>query len=250
MGSSMGLFVTDISFFHILLANGVLLAGACLQGVAGYGIGTFSAPLIFLISPLFLPGPMIVNAVLINLLMFIRNHADISFRPVRHAILGSVVGIVLAGLTLQALTSKGFDLAFGSLILLAVALSVVGLKPGLSKRNSILAGGASGYMGTITAVGGPPMGLIYQSQTGPTVRANMAAFFLFSSVASLLALVPAGLLGIRELKLVAVTCPGVIVGFWLSKFLIHRLPFAAMRPIILSIAALAGVAAVVRGALA
>lgn len=242
--------MADISFFQILLANLILAAGACLQGVAGYGIGTFSAPLIFLISPLFLPGPMIVNAVLINLLMLVRNRADISFRPVRHAILGSVVGIVLAGITLQMLSARGFDLAFGTLILLAVALSVIGLRPDLSKRNSLLAGGASGYMGTITAVGGPPVALIYQSETGPRVRANLAAFFLFSSVASLLVLIPANLLGLRELKLVAVTCPGVVLGFWLSKFLVYRLPFAAMRPIVLAIAALAGIAAVVRGAMA
>lgn len=241
--------MSDLTLIQILLANLALVAGACLQGVAGYGIGTLSAPLVFLISPLFLPGPMIINAVLLNVLMLVRNRASLSFRPVRYAIGGNVVGTVLAGLTLLVLSARGFDLAFGGLILLAVGLSVAGLKPALNERNSFIAGGASGYMGTITAVGGPPMGLIYQNEAGPRVRANLAAFFLFASLASILVLLPTGFLGLRELKLVAVSFPGVLIGFWLSGFLVNRLPFGAMRLIILGIAALAGAAAIVRGML-
>lgn len=245
-----GRVVSDITLLEILLANLVLAAGACLQGVAGYGIGTLSAPLMFLISPLFLPGVMIINAVLLNLLMLVRNRASLSFLPVRYAIGGNMVGTALAGLTLLVLSAQGFELTFGVLILVAVALSVIGLKPALSRRNSLLAGGASGYMGTITAVGGPPMGLIYQNETGPRVRANLAAFFLFASCASIVALAPAGYIGVREFKLVAVTFPGVIIGFWLSGHLVTRMPFEALRPIILSIAALAGIGAVIRGLLA
>lgn len=239
--------MTDITLAQILLANIALLAGACLQGVAGYGIGTLSAPLLFLISPTLLPGVMIVNAVLLNILMLVRNRTSISFRPVRYAIGGSVLGIALASLTLTALTPQGFELTFGAIIVLAVILSTVGIKPNLSDRNSVIAGCVSGYMGTITAVGGPPMALIYQKENGPRVRANLSAFFVFASIATVVALVPTGYIGIRELKIVAVTCPGVIVGFWLSKFLIYRLPYEALRPIILAIAGLAGVSALARG---
>lgn len=230
-----------------MLANLALLAGACLQGVAGYGIGTLAAPLVFLISPVFLPGVMIINAVLLNILMLVRNRASLSFRPVRYAMGGNVVGTVLAGFTLTALSEQGFELMFGALILLAVGLSVAGMKPSLSDRNSLFAGSASGYMGTITAVGGPPMGLIYQNETGPRVRANLAAFFLFGSCASIVVLTPAGYVGAQELKLVAVTFPGVVVGFWMSGHLVNRMPFDALRPLILTIAALAGVAALFQG---
>lgn len=242
--------MTDIGLANILLANFVLVAGACLQGVAGYGIGTLSAPLLFLISPAFLPGVMIVNAVLLNILMLMRNRTSITLRPVRYAIGGSLIGIALASVTLTALTPRGFELAFGAIILLAVSLSVVGLKPQLSAGNSLVAGGVSGYMGTITAVGGPPMALIYQNENGPRVRANLSAFFVFSSLATVAALVPAGYIGVEELKLVLLTFPGVVIGFWLSKFLIHRLPFDALRPIILAIAGLAGVSALARGVFA
>lgn len=242
-------FLSDITLLQLILANLALIAGACLQGVAGYGIGTLSAPLVFLISPAFLPGVMIINAVVLNVLMLLRNHQSLSFRPVRYAIGGSVIGTVLAATTLAFLTAQGFELVFGVLILIAVGMSVMGIKPQLNSRNSMLAGASSGYMGTITAVGGPPIALIYQNETGSMVRANLSAFFLFASCASIVALAPAGYIGKDELKLVLLTCPGVFLGFWLSGHLVNHLPFNALRPIILSIAATAGVAAVVRGIL-
>lgn len=239
--------MSDFSLLQILLANLALALGACLQGIAGYGIGTLSAPLVFLISPSLLPGAMIINATLLNVLMLVRNRAAVHFRPVRFAIGGSLVGIILASLTLTVLTAKGFELVFGVLILLAVLLSVLGIKPALSARNSTVAGAVSGYMGTITAVGGPPIALIYQKETGPLLRANLAAFFLFSSCASIVALIPVGYVGIYELKLVALTFPGVIFGFWVSGFLVKRVPLGALQPVILSVATLAGIAATMRG---
>lgn len=230
-----------------MLANLAILAGACLQGVAGYGIGTLSAPLLFLISPLLLPGPLVLNAILLTVLMLIRNRGALRLTEVRFAVGGGVAGAILAAITLLLVSTKGFELMFGGLILAGVVLSIGGLKPALNPRNSMIAGAASTYMGTITAVGGPPIAMIYQNEKGPLVRANMSAFFLVASMFSLLALIASGYLGLRELKLFAVTFPGVFVGFWLSGRLVHHIPLEGLRPIILGIAAVAGTAALIRG---
>ncbi|WP_305965573.1 sulfite exporter TauE/SafE family protein [Marinobacter salsuginis] len=241
--------MTDVSLLQILLANLAILAGACLQGVAGYGIGTLAAPLLFLISPVFVPGPLILNATLLTVFMLIRNRGALQVREVRFAIVGGVVGAILAALTLLVISTAGFELIFGVLILAGVALSIGGLKPALNARNSVMAGAASTYMGTITAVGGPPIALIYQNEKGPLVRANMSAFFLAASVLSLSGLLASGYLGTRELFLFAVTFPGVFLGFWLSGKLVNRMPFEGLRPVILGIAAIAGTAALTRGLL-
>ena len=237
----------DITIYHLLLANLVVLAGSCLQGVAGYGIGTLAAPLLFLISPAFIPAPLTLNAGVLTVLMLVRNRTSLQVREVRYAIGGGLIGAVLAGFTLLLISAQGFELVFGALILLAVGLSVAGLKPRLNPRNSVIAGTASAYMGTITAVGGPPIAMIYQNEKGPLVRANMSAFFLFANVFVLVTLVLSGYLGIPELWLFVATMPGVFIGFWLSAGLVNRLPFEALRPIILGIAAVAGLAALIRG---
>lgn len=237
----------DISLIQLLLANLAIVAGACLQGVAGYGIGTLSAPLLFLISPILLPAPLVLNATLLTIFMLARNRAALEIRQVRFAIGGGAIGMILAGMTLAILSPKGFELIFGLLILTGVALSVGGLKPRLNATNSAIAGAASTYMGTITAIGGPPIALIYQNEKGPLVRANMSAFFLVASFLSLTALLFSGYLGRQELILFAATFPGVLIGFWLSGRLVHRIPFERLRPLILGIAAVAGTAALVRG---
>lgn len=239
--------MTEVSLLQILLANLVVLAGACLQGVAGYGIGVLAAPLLFLISPLLVPAPLVMNAILLTILMLVRNRASLRFREVRYAIGGDVVGTALAGLTLLVMSSQGFQLVFGMLIVAAVAVSVGGLRPALTPRSSVIAGAASGYMGTITAVGGPPIAMIYQNEKGPLVRANMSAFFLFASLASMLALLLSGYIGGREIRLAVLIFPGVIIGFLLSRGLVRRIPFEALRPLILAIAASAGITAIARG---
>lgn len=241
--------MTDLSLLQILLANLALLAGSCLQGVAGYGIGTLAAPLLFLISPTLVPAPLVLNAVVLTVFMVLRNRGALQIREVRFALGGGLVGMVLAGVTLVLISPRGFELAFGILILIGVGLSVAGLRPALNARNSVLAGAASTYMGTITAVGGPPIAMIYQNEKGPLVRANMSAFFLVASFFSLIALLASGYLGQRELQLFAVTFPGVLIGFRLSAKLVNRMPFDGLRPVILAIAAIAGTAALVRGLL-
>jgi uncharacterized membrane protein YfcA len=75
----------------------------------------------------------------------------------------------------------------------------------------------------------------------------MSAFFLVASFFSLAALIASGYLGQRELQLFAVTFPGVLIGFWLSGNLVNRMPFEGLRPVILGIAGIAGMAALVRG---
>ncbi len=241
--------MTELTLTQLLLANAVLAAGACLQGVAGYGIGTLGAPLLFLIDPMLVPAVLMLNALVMTTLMSLRHRHGLALRPVVHAVGGSFVGTVLAALTLAAMTAEQFEVGFGALILLAVGVSVLGGHPPLTPLTGLLAGGASGYMGTITGVGGPPVALVYQSQSALLARANLSAFFLVSSVMGLAGLTWAGYLGRPQLAAFALTFPGVAAGFWASGHLVRRLPGAALRPAILAVAAIAGASAVIRGLL-
>lgn len=240
----------ELTVTQLILANLFLIMGACLQGVIGWGIGTLSAPLLFLVSPTLLPAPMLLNALALTLMLLFRERRGLSFGPIRHAVIGNIIGTTLAGVTLAIIDTSAFETLFGVLILAAVGLSVAGIRPHLKRSTSIMAGGASGYMGTITAVGGPPIALIYQNEKGPLVRANLAAFFTFGSVAALVTLYFSDLLGSYQLKLFILTVPGVAIGFALSRLLVYRVNGAALRPLILSIAAIAGLLALLRGMLA
>ena len=57
-----------------------------------------------------------------------------------------------------------------------------------SDRSLMVAGLASGFAGTTTGVGGPPMALTYQNSDPATMRSTISAFFSIGSVMSVTAL--------------------------------------------------------------
>ena len=139
----------DITLLSLLLANLAIFAGAFLQGLAGYGIGTLSAPLLFLISPLFLPGPLILNAVLLTVLILWRSRSSLSFRPVRFAIGGDVVGTLLA--VLASIMILLFGIGGGNMF--QANQTVAQLRDTTGGENSLLAtNGAALVFGVLLAV--------------------------------------------------------------------------------------------------
>ena len=56
----------------------------------------------------------------------------------------------------------------------------------------MLAGATSGVLGTATAIGGPPMALVWQRKSGARLRGTMSGFFLVGSVMSIAALAATG----------------------------------------------------------
>ena len=77
-------------------------------------------------------------------------------------------------------------------MLVGVVLTSVGWIPAPRRRNVVLAGATSGLLGTATAIGGPPMALVWQRNSGARLRGTMSGFFLVGSVMSLVVLAVTG----------------------------------------------------------
>ena len=75
----------------------VLIIGSCLQSVIGFGLGLLGAPLIFLIMPELVPGPMILNALLLTTLLAVKHQYDIDLKQTGFSILGGTAGVLVAG---------------------------------------------------------------------------------------------------------------------------------------------------------
>ena len=63
----------------VLLAFGIAVSGAVLQGSVGFGLGLVGVPLLVLIDPVFVPGPLLLGAFLLNLLISLREQTAIDF---------------------------------------------------------------------------------------------------------------------------------------------------------------------------
>ncbi|MBQ02220.1 MAG: hypothetical protein CL477_16245 [Acidobacteria bacterium] len=220
--------------------------GFTLQGAVGFGMGILGSPIFVLIDTRLVPGPVLVSTMLFTTMLTIREHRAIDLGGLRWAVAGRIAGTIPAAALLALLSAEQLRLLFGGIVLLAVAISVSGVhvEP---RPASLLAGGVlSGIMGTIAAIGGPPMALLYQHAPGARVRGTLSGLFLVGTVISLTALVLVGRFGLDELRFALLLLPGVIFGFFVSRRIASRLDRGYTRPAVLTVAAAAGLIVVVR----
>lgn len=129
----------------------------------------------------------------------------------------------------------------------AVPASSFSPKVALRNRTRVAGGVASGIMGTAAGIGGPPLALIYQSRSGPEIRATLAVAFALGTTISLSALALAGRVGPEHLLLAVELLPALLMGLWSARFVAGYLAGRWLRPAILFFAAVSGLAAMVLG---
>lgn len=217
----------------LTLAAFAVLVGAVVQGSSGMGLGLLSAPALIIIDPNLGPGPVLVLTVILSSVMIWREFGSIDRPGLAISFSGRVVGSVVAGAIYSLLPLSAYELVFGVLILGAVLLSVFGGRIERTPRNLVFAGFTSGIMGTLTSAGSPTIALVYQKSGGPVIRATLSAFFLLSSMFSLLVLIVIGKFGMKQLTATAAYVPVMLVGFALSNLVVRHVSNDAVRRFVL-----------------
>jgi uncharacterized membrane protein YfcA len=230
----------------LLLVTLIHGLGAALQGSVGYGMALVSGPILVLIEPRIMPGPFLLSAIVLSVLMTLRERKDLVLGDLVWAIGGRIPGSALAALVVATFTISSLNLTFGLMILLAVGLSLSGIHFPPNRVNLFVAGVLSGIMGTIAAIGGPPVAIVYQKVPGGRLRTNMSVFFLFGTTISVLSLIPAQKMGLEQILLSLNLLPGVLLGFVGSSFLVRHLPPQWMRPAVLGVAAVSAMIIVIQ----
>jgi uncharacterized membrane protein YfcA len=224
----------------------IVTTAACIQGAIGFGMALIAAPLLVLIDPALVPGPLIASGFVLVALIAIRDRAHVDFSSVRFSMAGNVFGAAAGASVVAILDPRGFGILFGGLVLFAVALSAVGLKLRVARGTALGAGLVGGFMSATSSIGGPPMALVYQHEGPERFRATLSVYFVFSTCVSVAALTLVGAFGLDDLARAAVLVPGQLLGFSLSHFVARRLAGASIRPFILGLSALAAIVLLVR----
>jgi uncharacterized membrane protein YfcA len=222
--------------------------GALIQGTGGIGFAMFAAPVVALVRPDLVPGPMIVTGAAVSLLAALRELSQVDWRGTAIAIGGRVPGSIAAGLVIGLAPRSTFAVAFALLILAAVALSVSGWRVRATPLAIAVAGFGSGLMGTITAVGAPPMGIALQNLPPARLRATVGAFLFVGGVVSLAVLAWAGRFGARDLALGVQLLLPMAAGFIVSSRLVRRIEPRAVRNVVLGVSAISAAILIVQHA--
>jgi uncharacterized membrane protein YfcA len=235
--------LADTVFLACALA---VMVGAFIQGTGGIGFAMFAAPIVAILRPEMVPGPMILAGGLVSLLIAVREFRSIDYRGAAIAIGGRIPGSIVAGLVIGLAPHSTFAVSFAVLILLAVVLSMSGWRVRATPASLAAAGFGSGVMGTITSVGAPPMGIVMQNMDPPALRATIGAFLVAGAGVSLAVLAMAGRFGLHEFELGLLLIVPMAIGFWISTPLVRRVNPRLVRRIVLAISALSAIVLLVQ----
>jgi uncharacterized protein len=224
-----------------------VVIGAVIQGSIGFGYALVAVPAMVLLLPWAVPVAPLVLALPMTVLMSAKEWRSIDLGGFALITGGRLVGTI-AGVILLVLVPKGYLSTLTGLLIMAAALGSF-LKPDFEVRNSTrLTGGiASGVVGTVAALGGTPLALVYQDRSGAELRSTLAISFVVGIAMSLVGLGLAGKVEGRHVVLALELLPGLLVGLWASRWVAKRLDERWLRPAVLIFAAVAGLVIILLG---
>jgi uncharacterized membrane protein YfcA len=223
---------------EIAMALALMAIGALVQGSIGFGLALVAAPLLVRIDPSLVPGPLMFAGLPLVSLIAWRERQSYDLRALRWPLVGQLGGTVIALLVLRAVSRDAISLLIGSVILLAVLLSLVGLSIRPSARNLFGAGTLAGFMGTTASIPGPPLALVHQHVAPSRMRGTMAPFLMIGNALSLTGLWWAGRFGASDMQSGLILMPGAVAGFLVSGWTAGRVDQGLLRRAVLLLSSL------------
>jgi uncharacterized protein len=229
-----------------LVVTIIIAAASALQAGTGMGMALLAAPLLILVNPALVPGPMLCAVVVLSLGVGWRERAAIDRRVLGFALSGLVIGSVVGAAVLHSLAGVRLAPIFACVILATIALSVLGLHVRATTPALLIGGAAAGLVGTMFGVHGPPIAIVLQHQPPDRLRATLCAFFAVGCAISLLVLGFIGDFSVGQMTFGLATLPGVAIGFACAPLLSRVMTRQRARVAVLTISTLSALALLLR----
>lgn len=235
-----------MSPLQLAAAWATVVLGCAIQGSIGFGLGPVATPLLLLIEPRLVPGPILFLSMTLSMLVVLREREAIHFSGIAWGIAGRLPGTLLGAAAVASLPARMLTLMLAGLILLAVPMSVSRVHLRETNWTLFFIGALSGFMGTTASIGGPPIALVYQRSPGPRLRSTLAGYFVIGVAMSMVALAVVGRFGRSELLFAVTLVPAVLLGFAISSRLTGWIDRGRTRTVVLAVSVIAAVAVIVR----
>ncbi len=229
--------MTSLTSVELGAAFATLTLGTVLQGSVGFGFALITAPILALINPRLVPGPVLAAVLFLSLMVLGWERRSTDLAGLKWILIGYLPGALLGAATLATVPEKDINLVFSLLVLSAIFLSVVGLRLRLCGRTLFSAGFLAGFMGTASSINGPLVALVYQDSSGARLRGTLSGYFIVSNLVSLVMLGSLGLFGANELQSTLILLPAVVIGFLSSRRTAPLLDRGYTRPLVLVVSA-------------
>lgn len=224
----------------VVLLGAAVFIGTLFQRLTGQGFGMIAAPALAFIAPEYLPATLLILGFFVGFSSAAVDRASLSVGELPAGLAGRAIGAVVAAwLAVRVAGTEALPVIVACTIYLGIGLSLVGARVPIVPPTLFLAGLTAGIMGTLTAVGAPPMALLYQHEPRRRAAAMQNAFFMWGMIVSLGALATVGLVGPRHGVMAIVLSPGALLALLISGPLARRVDKTSLRPWALGLAGLA-----------
>ncbi len=227
----------------------VSFIAAALHSTVGFGFALISVPLLSLLNPLFAPVPQLLVVFPLTLAIVFRERQAVEVRSTLWIFAGRLPGAVLGVALLKLLSTAALDVLMSVMVILGVAIVVTHGSFRRTPAREFGAGVASGTMAMVSAIGGPPIALLYRNDEGPTVRANLGLVFSVGLCITISVRAAAGEVSWDEVAIGAALLPAVLLGLRASGVLIPRVDGSRLRNAIVLVAGVAALMLLARGLL-
>jgi uncharacterized protein len=234
-----------VSWIAIAAVTVVMTLSAILQGAVGFGLGLLAIPFLIYLDLRFVPGPLLVAALTLHMLVLRRDHKGVDKSGLTMLLSGRVVGTIPAAMLLARLPMDGMKMLLAGIVIAGAVMAALHSGGPATRRVLFNAGVASGFMATAAGLGGPPVALVYQREPGLRLRGTLAAYFIVGTVLSLGALAWAGRFGAQEIRLSAFLVPGTVLGYLMSRPAAAYLDSGRTRAAVLAVSALSALSVIV-----
>ncbi|WP_308916353.1 TSUP family transporter [Jannaschia sp. LMIT008] len=215
-----------------------VVVGTVIQRLSGAGFGMVAAPAMTLAAPDWVPGTILLVGLAVGAGALLGTRDAVVRSDLPPGFAGRTLGAVAAAFVAGAVVGTALlPIVVACVVLLAVVLSLAGLRVAITGRSLFGAGVAAGVMGTLTGIGAPPMAILYANVEARRSAATQNAFFGFGMAVSIAALALAGLIRAPHLLLAATLVPLVPVTLLAVRPLAARFERGAIRPWALGLAA-------------
>jgi len=231
---------------HLAIAIAISAAAAAVQGTIGFGYAIVAVPLLSLLDPRLAPVPQILTSVPLTVLAAWRERGHVDLASVGWILLGRIPGLLLGVWLVTVASTRTLDLLIGGFVLLAVLLLSTRVRVRRTRAVDFGAGSLSMIMGYTTAIGGPPLALLYQDARGATIRSTLGVLFAVGVTLSAGTRAATGQITRLDVTLGIVLLVPVLLGLWGSRLLHDRIEGPPLRLAVLLLSGAASAGLLVR----
>ena len=234
----------------LLIAMLIALVGGIVSGLAGFGFGLVTVPLLLMLYP-----PATVTTVGSSLVLasgwivLLSTWRTVQVRTLGALVPGATIGVFIGTVLLRALEPALIKLIAGVVVILFAVSVLRGWRIDAVHHPlaAPLAGLASGTLSTSTGMSGPPVVLLFTTRQYDMqqFRGSITAYFYYVNFIGISVLILRGIVGWEQLEIAFRLLPAAIIGGFIGRRVLRYVSQSQFRRITLVMLLLTGTTGIV-----